>query len=84
MMRLVFSLSLVLLSLPVLRAQGMVLQSVEAEGLKRTHPGFFYGIAGAAPGDTITLEALEEMRRWLVLQPAFNAVAYHLDIGCSV
>lgn len=79
MMRLIFSLSLFLLSLPALRAQGMVLQSVETEGLKRTHPGFFYGIAGASPGNTVTWEALEEMRRWLVLQPAFNAVAYHLD-----
>jgi len=67
MMRLIFSLSLFLLSLPALRAQGMVLQSVETEGLKRTHPGFFYGIAGASPGDTVTWEALEEMRRWLVL-----------------
>ncbi len=79
MMRLIFSLSLFLFSLPALRAQGMVLQSVETEGLKRTHPGFFYGIADASPGDTVTYEALEEMRRWLVLQPAFNAVAYHLD-----
>jgi outer membrane protein assembly factor BamA len=79
MKRLIFFMTILLLGLADLPAQGIALQSVEVEGLKRTHRTFFDGIAGARAGDTLTYEALEEMRRWLVLQPAFNAVAFYLD-----
>lgn len=79
MMRLIFLCWIGMLGLANLQAQGLSLRSVEVEGLERTHRGFFDGIAGARPGDTVSYEALEEMRRWLVLQPAFNAVAYQLD-----
>ena len=70
-----------------LSAQLFPITSVEVEGLKRTHSAFFDGIARARPGDTLSIASIEEMRRWLVLQPAFNAVQFTIDTsgqGCQL
>jgi outer membrane protein assembly factor BamA len=72
-------LALVVPSLHGLYAQSFQLDRVEVEGLDRTHRSFFNGIAHVGAGDSTDVAALEEMRKWLVLQPAFNVVEYTLD-----
>lgn len=66
-------------ALPGLTAQSLRIDEVRIEGLERTEPAFFHGIARVEAGGSTTATDLEEMRRWLVLQPAFNAAEYRLD-----
>jgi len=60
-------------------AQQLEIDRVETDGLDQTHPGFFSGIARVEAGDSTSISALEEMRKWLVLQPAFNAATFEVD-----
>lgn len=71
--------AIIALSLPCLRAQSFQVDRVEVEGLDRTHRSFFEGIAQVGAGDSTNTAALEEIRKWLVLQPAFNVASYTVD-----